>query len=418
MKKQISQEKKSRLLLCIVAICSVIVLGLFFWHYNIQENKVMQTHIEALAQDENTEKVNQHLREMDRELRNSTIGLGLGVLLVFALNYGFASRRYFERAKEVRADYERAQMEDLRYQVILDAMDALYFEWDLESNRVISSTKWKNIMGETPTGETLEAGELVEETEALSLQGMVLMVSGGQEFAEEEYRFKQQDGSYRWCRLRLLGIGDESGETRRIIGIIRDIDDQLSRESHLVDYARRDSLTGVYNKEATREEIETALILSSYRSGSLHGFILLDIDNFKGINDQYGHQVGDEVLVAIANNLQDLFRASDIVGRIGGDEFIILMKEMSSVEDSTVRARDILRQVEEIDLPDGKHPSCSIGVTHFPEDGSDFSTLYRLADRAMYQSKKWGKNCFACYTATMEENGKVCHGDASALGTD
>lgn len=292
---------------------------------------------------------------------------------------------------------EAVRMEDLRNQVILDAMDVLYFEWDLGCAQVQTSTKWWSALGYTPTPEMIENGSMVEEREALSFQGMVMMILGGQEFAEEEFRFIYGDGQSHWSRIRLVGIQDDGGETRRIIGIISDIEDQKCRENNLVDHARRDPLTGAFNKKAVREEIETLLLLSSFRQGSSHCLLLIDIDDFKKVNDHFGHAYGDQILMELVKSLTEIFRASDIVGRIGGDEFIVLMKELREADDVTARARHVLRRVSSIRLPDGSPLGCSIGIACFPRDGTDFETLYSHGDQAMYHAKELGKNGFACY---------------------
>ncbi|MGL6293469.1 GGDEF domain-containing protein, partial [Eubacterium aggregans] len=172
-----------------------------------------------------------------------------------------------------------------------------------------------------------------------------MMILGGQEFAEEEFRFIYGDGQSHWSRIRLVGIQDDGGETRRIIGIISDIEDQKCRENNLVDHARRDPLTGAFNKKAVREEIETLLLLSSFRQGSSHCLLLIDIDDFKQVNDHFGHAYGDQILMELVKNLTEIFRASDIIGRIGGDEFIVLMKELREADDVTARARHVLKRV-------------------------------------------------------------------------
>lgn len=324
------------------------------------------------------------------ELASWMIGAGalLGVVGIWLIR---------RQRKREQAHTQRLELDELSYYQVLDTTDFMYFDWDVPTGRIHASSQWETILGCSLTAEMIGDGTLVDESEELSFQGMLMLIEGGESFAEDEFRMRYTGGYRRWFRFRITGIHDQDGRLHRVVAMVNDIDDQKSRELVLMNDARMDPLTGLLNKKAAEGEIKTALMLSSYRSGSIHGFIIMDIDNFKAINDNYGHEVGDEVLVQIALKLNSIFRASDTIGRIGGDEFAVLMKELADSEDAARRAQTIVDTMGAIVLPGGGKPSVSVGVALYPTQGTCYEELYRNADKAMYQAKNWGKGCFACY---------------------
>ena len=125
-------------------------------------------------------------------------------------------------------------------------------------------------------------------------------------------------------------------------------------------------------------------------------FLILDVDTFKSVNDNYGHAVGDKVLENLGLLFKNHFRQSDIVGRIGGDEFIILIQDENIAES---RIQSLLQKVNELKIEELKDfkLSISIGIAFAPKDGTTFMELYRHADQALYQTKRTGKNNYKIY---------------------
>ena len=183
----------------------------------------------------------------------------------------------------------------------------------------------------------------------------------------------------------------EGGRLASIIGKISDIDDKEQKEKSLVRLAQTDGLTGLYNKRSTEEKIIQQLAASD--RGAL---VMFDIDDFKDINDDLGHDVGDRALRAVGEGLSRQFRRDDVVGRIGGDEFIAFL---TGVNDRQLVSRKVGQMVEDVrrsvDLS-GKVFSVSVGVAFYPRDGSSYPTLFKSADTAMYEAKRGGKQrcCF------------------------
>lgn len=155
---------------------------------------------------------------------------------------------------------------------------------------------------------------------------------------------------------------------------------------YLIQLSQIDPLTSVYNKETTQAFIEQKL-----KNKESAVFLILDVDAFKAVNDNYGHAVGDKVLAQLGKLFKNHFRQTDIVGRIGGDEFIILIQDENIAES---RIRSLLEKVNELKIEElqGFTLSISIGIAFAPSHGTTFIELYRHADHALYQTKRSGKN--------------------------
>ncbi|RHP45266.1 sensor domain-containing diguanylate cyclase [Clostridium sp. AF32-12BH] len=165
----------------------------------------------------------------------------------------------------------------------------------------------------------------------------------------------------------------------------------------LVHSAQIDGLTAVYNKEHTQPVIDA--FLRTCRPDTLHAFLILDIDKFKDVNDTWGHAVGDLILQRVGAFLKNQFRDDDIIGRIGGDEFVILMKNIGNKDIALNRVETMLNQIRSIKQPemDNQSITFSVGVAFSPEQGIRFDNLYRNADKALYQTKRGGRNNYTVY---------------------
>ncbi|SJZ35202.1 GGDEF domain-containing response regulator [Anaerorhabdus furcosa] len=156
---------------------------------------------------------------------------------------------------------------------------------------------------------------------------------------------------------------------------------------------RTDGLTGLLNRAAFRHEIETYLIESKKPAA----LMIIDIDNFKRVNDVYGHFFGDKVLIEFANIMLDECHGEHAIGRLGGDEFIVLLKNIEYKEKAKEIADGIIRTFNKsMSQYEGEVPSCSIGISYYPEHGTSRSEIYLHADEALYNAKRLGKSksCF------------------------
>ncbi len=217
---------------------------------------------------------------------------------------------------------------------------------------------------------------------------------------ELNYTYRMMiDDEARWIRSHTTITKDENnGDILAIITIIDDIHDRKIEEDKLKIEATKDSLTGISNKKETENQIEKHLKEHEY--GVL---FMIDIDNFKGINDNFGHAYGDAVICEISDIVTHIFRPSDVVGRIGGDEFMAFMKFRASEEQIIKKAEAICDKIrKEYRVGDvAVKISSSVGVAVVTEEYNTFNKLYLLADLAMYHCKMKSKDGFEI--AKMEE---------------
>lgn len=161
--------------------------------------------------------------------------------------------------------------------------------------------------------------------------------------------------------------------------------------------AQRDAMTGLYNKKAISELITRSLD-SQYRAEC--AFLLIDVDNFKMVNDTLGHLKGDELLCHLANLLNELAGHNGMAGRIGGDEYLLYLPSVTDMMQVEAAAREICHAFDNIEahtLPAGL-TSCSVGISIYPRDGTDYITLLNKADQALYTSKRYGKQRYYYYS--------------------
>lgn len=209
--------------------------------------------------------------------------------------------------------------------------------------------------------------------------------SGTYDFEGDYYRT-----GMRWYRAKYVSLADETGKCYRVIGRLDDINDIIIKQDQLRLAAQVDEVTGIYNKNYAIFAIATAL--RKKRAGSTDAVLFLDIDNFKAINDTFGHLEADEVLRQIGVILQGMFRKDDIVARFGGDEFIVYMKSAEDPGSITAKADSILLAVHGIKIGDVKPVCCSIGIASVTEEGISYNEVLKRADKALYEAKKNGKN--------------------------
>ncbi|MEG2002727.1 MAG: diguanylate cyclase, partial [Clostridia bacterium] len=214
--------------------------------------------------------------------------------------------------------------------------------------------------------------------------------------ASYEARLRRHDNSYIWARIDLSLIMDEFGVPNFLVGYMTDIDDIKQQTELLKSETQIDSMTGIYNK-VTTTYLSNAIIKETKQFK--HALIILDIDNFKGINDNLGHAFGDIVLIDVATKLKTLFQPDDVVGRMGGDEFAIFIK---SIEDTNMLLKkaaqlsSVFRQTYVGEKVDYKI-TCSMGIVLIENDKESFDALYRKADSALYKAKENGRDQFVLY---------------------
>lgn len=238
--------------------------------------------------------------------------------------------------------------------------------------------------------------------ETFSLSNLLGIYSQGQSNVELEYRRIKEDGNVVWVNCTMHLFRDLKNNEIKGFAYVKDIDKEKKEALRLKDKARRDSLTGLYNRAET-ERLVGEILQASKKKGVIHAFLIIDLDDFKGTNDQYGHIAGDAALNEIASKMKAIFRKTDIVGRLGGDEFVALLQDIedfSEIEDKVCSLCNL-----QIDLSENQggilEIFSTIGVAFAFEQGSTFMELYEKADKALYFAKNQGKARYACYKETL-----------------
>ncbi len=204
--------------------------------------------------------------------------------------------------------------------------------------------------------------------------------------------------------LSITTVFDEAGKASHYVAIFADITTKKQTEEQLEKLAYYDPLTELPNRMYFHEQLRKTISISGRREDKT-AVLFLDLDRFKYVNDTLGHSAGDALLVKVAERLQWLTRESDTVSRLGGDEFTIILRGLDRTDQVASIAQnvvDALAQPFEV-VGAVVHIGASVGVSVFPDDGSDADTLIKNADLAMYQAKERGKNCYNFYSLDMQD---------------
>lgn len=308
-------------------------------------------------------------------------------------------RRSLRYAME-RGRIERELLESReRYRLALAGANDGIWDWDLERGRFFVSERWEAMLG-LPAGEF--GGEL-EDWLALVhsadrdklVAGLQAHVRGEQAGFDHEHRMLHADGAWRWVRTRGLGVRDVQGQVRRMAGSQSDISQRRVFEARLIHQATTDALTGLANRAAFLEHLES--VVARCDAGTLRdcAVLFLDLDRFKVINDSLGHLVGDRLLVAVAQRLRMSVRPGDVVARLGGDEFALLVEGMDGPARADELAARVHRMMAQPFLLGNNQlfASVSIGIVHRAGQDDTSEDLLRNADIAMYRSKRAGRAC-------------------------
>jgi diguanylate cyclase (GGDEF)-like protein len=217
-----------------------------------------------------------------------------------------------------------------------------------------------------------------------------------------DFRMKRGDGSFFWCRCQGVVLRDENGKPYRCLHKLTDVDSQKKSEQKLMYDAQRDSLTGLYNNMTTHTLIEN--YLAGEGAGLGNALLVLDIDNLKEVNDTLGHKAGDRLIQSLAKVMTSSLRSTDIIGRVGGDEFVVLLKNIESSSNVLESLYAMKKRIKPLKIDEKTCilPMFSIGVSLYPQDGRTYDELFRHADAAMYYVKGHGKNGVKLYESAID----------------
>jgi len=315
---------------------------------------------------------------------------------------GDSVRRKSDKIWELETKIEELELCNERYKIALDQIGSTIFEFNIANGNISYITNDHCIFGCEEVIENLPKSildrHLIHPEDIEKFQSLFEEIRNGTPYAEGEYRIKNVQDSYSWYSFKITTIQDKNKPTSRAVGGISDITCQKQEIQELMRKAQHDELTGLLNKAATKCFVEDSLIGSATCA-----LYIIDVDHFKDINDNLGHLFGDTVLAQVGGCLRRLFRASDIVGRIGGDEFMVLLKDIgdsSLIYEKAQALNQCLNQTFR-GQTETYTISGSIGVSVYPKDGSTYADLYKKADIALYTAKRTGRNGCVIYEDEM-----------------
>ncbi len=298
---------------------------------------------------------------------------------------------------DVPDDFDDA---NLLFQSLMETIsDSIYFK-DRDSRLIRVSQRLANSIGKTPeeiigkTDVELFGQEFGERTRIEELR----VLETGQPIVGMVECFDRPDGTKNWTSTSKHPLRNQKGEIFGLFGITREINEIKQVENDLQFLATHDVLTSLPNRYLLFDRMDQA-IYRAQRHGFMVAILFVDLDNFKDINDTFGHATGDLILVQVANQLQHHVRDLDTVARIGGDEFIVLMESIQNETEAVQIAERIVKEVSQgINIyPITPEISVSIGISLYPQHGTTSNKLVGCADDAMYRAKT-SKNCFSVYT--------------------
>ncbi len=294
-----------------------------------------------------------------------------------------------------------------RYALLIMGINDGVWDWDLRTNEVYYSPRWKVLLGyqEHELGQTLE--EWLnrihpQDVERVKLN-LTLHVQGQTPHFQQEYRIRHKNGQYRWALSRGQVLRDQYGQAYRMAGSLTDQTEHRMAETQLLHDALHDPLTGLPNRALLLDRLGQALRHARRRATYHFALLFIDIDRFKVINDSLGHSAGDQLLIEFTHRLQHYLRPDDTIARIGGDEFVILLDDLSELDDALVVAQRLLSAFQAPFIVRGQSffATASIGV-HLKSDLNQAPDEYiRNADIAMYRAKVAGGNRYVIFQQEM-----------------
>ena len=280
--------------------------------------------------------------------------------------------------------------------------DSMLFEWDMERKKMYVSDNFKNMFDLNVANCGLFDGTFIDtlmnEKDARHFRKDMNSLLEDREYAEGEYQVKTLRNTEIWINIKAQSYTGRTGigEVSRIIGVITDINNKKKSSLQLSQKASYDFLSQLYNRSTFLKELQK--LLDMKRVNESHAVLFIDVDDFKFINDRYGHNVGDEVIKYVADTIKECVGSNGIAGRFGGDEFVLCVTNSEIVNDCGDFAANIIDKLYEgyrcetigITL----NVKASIGISIAAEQVSDAEKLVGEADEAMYFVKKHGKANF------------------------
>ena len=296
---------------------------------------------------------------------------------------------------EIQQKHLELQISLRKQKVIMEYTNDIIIEWDSKSDILNFSNNMQNNFSFPTT--ISNARQWIRTTSDIHPDDVINILSEFRRIASIQgsgiikVRIREKTGKYIWYQARLYIQREKDKIGTLIIGILTNINEQQQQLEKLVDQSSKDLLTGLYNKVTTEQKITKLLT-----NNSIGTIYMIDLDNFKLLNDTLGHATGDKALKDVANILKEFFLKFDIIGRIGGDEFIVFCPNFVNEESIINRANLLIQSLRQTygNKQNSVRLSASVGIYLGTKEDNEFKNLYQKVDDALYKAKSLGKNQF------------------------
>lgn len=317
------------------------------------------------------------------------------------------------------AQHKALEDSEARFARALRGANDGIWDWHVDQDRLYVSERWASMLdlSRDSIGESSASwfGRVHPDDLPEFRQAIDAHIQGQTPSLHHEYRIRQNNGGYIWVLVRGVAEVTTAGQLR-MAGSQSDISARKDAEQQLNHAAHHDPLTGLANRMRLDEQMQKTF-MKQRKGGAHEALLFIDLDRFKLINDSLGHNVGDRVLVEVAQRLRDALRPSDQLFRFGGDEFIVLLHELSCERDAEQISQRILDNLHQPLHMDGRIlvVSASIGIAPLHDHGKALDVL-QAADLALYRAKSAGKARFAHYSEALQDTAQHHLELESALG--
>lgn len=330
--------------------------------------------------------------------------IGLYIILFFSIK---TTSLLGYRDKNVKLEAEIQQEQQYRNFMIRDAL--IYYEANLTKDLIIKGSKEYGEAAQSSQNrysdmlvlmsrKYIYSEDIAGFMQSCNRTNLLRLFEKGERETIVEYRRLLDTGEYVWVRAIINLAQDAASNDVNAFACAKNINDEKKNQIELQFLAERDALTGLFNRNTTAKLIDEHILFGYSATGA--ALFMIDVDNFKQINDSLGHVFGDAVLCELADKLKEIFRSTDIVGRAGGDEYIAFLKDGATLDLVNKKAEEICKAFHLTYQGSGVESfviSGSVGVSLFPLDGDKFIELYSKADVALYSAKGDGKNRYRVY---------------------
>ncbi|MEG1847510.1 MAG: sensor domain-containing diguanylate cyclase [Lachnospiraceae bacterium] len=299
-------------------------------------------------------------------------------------------------------------LDEEKYRLVSEYADCGLWEYDIADDKMIQRKQLKGKYSDALVviehyGETMLQEQKIHPHDRVAFDSYCKNLKSGEPTIASECRILTSENTYLWVRFEGLTVFDKEEHPVKVVGKTLDITKDKKERETLLQQAQTDALTGLLNKAAIREvSVDCIYRCSTHSDFEQHAVFLIDIDNFKAVNDTYGHLYGDYTLEQVASVLRNVFTKEDAIGRVGGDEFAIMTKGYFKDDEIKQHAEALLENMRNTVFKKENNVTISVGIAVYPTHGHTYEELFGKADIALYESKHIGKNAYTFFEKGME----------------